>query len=148
MVCKSFWILQKTFSVFSRNGQIECLNGNVNSMDDLVSIMLHIGCQGHYELGLNNCAERKSICTYLWRCYSAVVSSAFLKWEADHLRYVTFKCSWVCANWVTNVKAMTVISALIIFHLSMIGFSQRHERGNLKTNVWKPSLSLTLISYG
>lgn len=47
-----------------------------------------------------------------------------------------------------NVKAGTVIPALIIFHFSMIGFSQRHERGNLKSKVWKPSLSLSLISYG
>lgn len=47
-----------------------------------------------------------------------------------------------------NVWARTVIPALIIFHFSTIAFFRRHERGwNLKGKVWKPSLSLTFISY-
>lgn len=47
-----------------------------------------------------------------------------------------------------NVKARTVVPALIIFNFSAIGFFQKHERGwNLKGKVWKPSVSLTFISY-
>lgn len=76
------------------------------------------------------------------------MSSAFVNWEliiaivfhVNEVEFVQIRSENVCAR--------TVVPALIIFHFSTLGFFQRHERGwDLKGKVWKPSLSLTFISY-